>query len=326
MVTAWLAILAQILLVHSALGARPSPCGTVEGVVSELGPMAGNENGEALIRVLVDHAADGEPFTLRRVQRLDDKTMNKENVLTSFQRALAKGWIAPGSATHSFVLTESGKQAARDYRTQQLKPMRPNVEIAGRKSDEALQRALPELVQAGQLVADVGAAHGQRALVSARKGASVDAIEIHNPTLEIAKKNFAAEPSQISSRVKPVLSDFFNHAQLKEKSYDWIVFSPPRLNEKTAALQADWLRIIEDPGFKLLDRFLSESKPRLSKTGKILMAYGYEDGVEQGHVYFGGRQTLEAVAAKHGLSVTRLENHSFAEDEYGVYVLAPVEK
>ncbi len=169
-----------------------------------------------------------------------------------------------------------------------------NVQDAGIFSDEALRSYLCEIIRPGMDVADMGAAHGQRAVVSARLGARVDAIEIHRMTLLEAIERFKAQPAEIRGRIRAVLSDLFENSLLRGKKYDVIVFSPPRVNEKKPSLASDFRRIIEDHEFRLLGRFLDEAKLHLKGDGKIVLAYGIDDeiGDEDGHVFMGGMQTL----------------------------------
>ena len=174
-----------------------------------------------------------------------------------------------------------------------------DVESAGFISDKALREYLLDQVTPGMEVCDMGAARCKRAIISAYRGAEVDAVDIHQPTLQVAALRLSRTPKNIRSRVRLINSDLFSNPEIGNKRYDLIVFSPPRVNERAPSNNADSLRIIEDSGFRLIQRFLSEASLHLNDSGRLVIAYGDEDGMDSdGYVCSGEQQTLERFSSK----------------------------
>ncbi|MBI3999366.1 MAG: hypothetical protein HY351_02020, partial [Candidatus Omnitrophica bacterium] len=168
-------------------------------------------------------------------------------------------------------------------------------------------------------IANMGAARGKYAIALATWGAEVDAIEIHGPTLEEAKVRFSHLESQVQKRIRPILSDLF--AQVPgDRKYDLVTFYPPLFNERKPSPREDRRRILEDPGFKLVSRFLEQAPNYLKPGGKVILAYGYADEVEEdGHINRGGMETLVR-ESKGAWDVKRVRgNPAF---DYGIYELA----
>ncbi|MFC2162959.1 methyltransferase [Candidatus Altiarchaeota archaeon] len=174
-------------------------------------------------------------------------------------------------------------------------PLKPvDVERIGIYFDKGLIKVLGDEVRPGMQVADMGAAKGQRALLLAGKGAFVDSIEIDADSLKVAGERVSEAPKDMAARITLVESDLFNNPSLKGKRYDIISFNPPLMNDRPLPADGDYIRIAYDIDFKLLQRFLAESRDRLKPDGRIIMGYGYDDLVDKtGHIERGGIQTLK---------------------------------
>ncbi|MDD5585196.1 MAG: hypothetical protein PHV55_09110, partial [Candidatus Omnitrophica bacterium] len=236
-------------------------------------------------------------ITLWRKYKIEE--LSYPTVKCLLKQALKLGWVnkilvSDRTGDELYVIAQEGLKAVAHYLTLHQKI---NVEIAGAEADGALRDYLPTIIEPGMVVADMGAARGKRAVVCANSGAFVDAIEIHQETLQEAIAYFAQQSPEISQRITAVLSDLFSHPRVSDKKYDVIVFAPPRINEEIVGASADWMRIIIDPQFSLLSRFLDQAQKHLKRRGAVVLAYGDQDDLDpDGSVYMGGRQTLERVA------------------------------
>lgn len=201
------------------------------------------------------------------------------------------------------------------------------LEVAeiGKAGDALLREYLQEIVTPGLRVCDMGCARGQRAIISAARGASVDAAEIHGPTLETARQQISQAQQELGQtlNIQLIQSDLFEN--LAGKKYDLITFFPPLVNEKRPASLADpdFLRIIEDPGFSLVREFLRQAREHLSPQGKVVLGYGLHDETEEGdsHVYRGGQETLQMIAHELGWQVKLVKQQR--EENFAVYELRP---
>lgn len=111
-------------------------------------------------------------------------------------------------------------------------------------------------------VLDMGTGSGILAIVSARRGAIVDAVDIHSDAIQCAKANI--EALGLALHIRLLQGDLFQ--PLKNETYDIIVSNPPFFRDSIPYLnEFAW----GSPNF--FERFFHESTHHLKPTGSILM-------------------------------------------------------
>jgi release factor glutamine methyltransferase len=121
-------------------------------------------------------------------------------------------------------------------------------------------------VRRGERVLDMGTGSGVNAVLAARQGASVIAVDINPRALEAAAAN--AERNGAADQVEVRFSDVFSEV---EGTFDVIVFDPP----------FRWFRprdLVEtamtDEGYQAMTRFFCQARQHLSPDGRMLIFFG----------------------------------------------------
>lgn len=117
-----------------------------------------------------------------------------------------------------------------------------------------------------QRVLDMGTGSGVSALLAARAGSDVVAVDINPEAVECARAN--AEANGVSDRIRFVEGDLFEGV---EGRFDLIIFDPPfRWFEPRDLLE----RSHADADYRTLTSFMQKAPHRLRENGRIIMNFG----------------------------------------------------
>ena len=131
-------------------------------------------------------------------------------------------------------------------------------------ASHVLGEAVVSEIGPGERVLDMGCGSGINAILAARSGARVVAVDVNPNALEAAARN--AERNGVSVDVRE--SDLFQ--AVRGELFDVIVFDPPyRWFRPRDALEA----AISDEGYATMTRFFGEVRPYLVDGGRILIGF-----------------------------------------------------
>lgn len=164
--------------------------------------------------------------------------------------------------------------------------------------------ALLEEVRAGERVLDMGTGCGINAILAARAGADVLAVDINPEAVRAALDN--ARDLGVADRVEVRLSDVFDAVdEVKDGPFDLIVFDPPfRWFEPRDLLEMG----TADPGYRALTRFVRDVRRYLSEDGRLLMFFGTSGDIE----YF------QRLLAEARFNVEVIQRRDLVTDEWEV--------
>lgn len=115
-------------------------------------------------------------------------------------------------------------------------------------------------------------------LAHAFKQARVDAVDLSNAALSVARRNVAAY--RLTRRISLRRSDLFN--AMPKRTYDLIISNPPYVNAETMRkLPREYLReprmslAAGDDGLLLVRRILAHARRHLSKRGTLVCEIGH---------------------------------------------------
>ncbi len=141
----------------------------------------------------------------------------------------------------------------------------PHVQVIESTSDVLGQVVLDE-VQAGERVLDMGTGSGVNAILAAKRGARVTAVDVNPHAVEAARAN--AERNGVADRVSIRESDLFAEV---EGRFDLVVFDPPFRWMKPR----DWAEAsITDEDYRSLTAFFAHVRAHLTEDGRILVFFG----------------------------------------------------
>ena len=147
-------------------------------------------------------------------------------------------------------------------------------------SSELMIDALNHIgISPDKMVLDMGTGSGILAIISAKKGARVVAIDINREAAKCAKMN--AKNHDVD--VEVICSDLFSCLK-EQRIFDLIIFNIPYLNIKP---RDTFDLSICDYRKETLKRFLDESHKYLKDDGKILMAYSSVSDINETERMFG---------------------------------------
>jgi len=127
-------------------------------------------------------------------------------------------------------------------------------------------QAVASEVGPGLRVLDMGTGSGVSALLAARAGSEVVAVDVNPEAVECARAN--AERNGLAAQITFVHGDLF---QGVEGDFDLIIFDPPfRWFEPRDLLE----RSHADAEYRTLTRFMAEAPGRLRSGGRIVMNFG----------------------------------------------------
>lgn len=161
---------------------------------------------------------------------------------------------------------------------------------------QLLGRAVSDLVRSGDRVLDMGTGSGVNAILAARQGATVLAVDI-NPAA-VAAAAYNVERSGVADRVDVRSGDLFDGVHGR---FDVVVYDPPfRWFPPADMLE----RAFTDTGYESLGRFFTEVGGHLAPVGQVLMFFGTTGDIEHFH----------HLAAAHALGVEVLDSAEFTKD------------
>ncbi|MFB7513074.1 HemK2/MTQ2 family protein methyltransferase [Streptomyces sp. NPDC056144] len=127
-------------------------------------------------------------------------------------------------------------------------------------------------VQPGDKVLDMGTGSGSLALIAAKKGADVLAVDLNPYAVAAVRTN--AQLNGVADRVEARESDVFDAV---EGRFDLIIFNPP-FQWFAAADYADVAGT--DAGYQALTRFFREARAHLTENGRMIMFFSTMGDVE----------------------------------------------
>jgi release factor glutamine methyltransferase len=120
-------------------------------------------------------------------------------------------------------------------------------------------------VRDDDVVLDMGTGSGVNAILAARKGARVVAVDVSTVALDAARSN--AERNGVADLVEIRRSDLFDAVH---EAFDLIVFDPPyRWFRPRDALEA----AMTDENYAALTRFFREARDHLAPNGRMFVAF-----------------------------------------------------
>lgn len=127
---------------------------------------------------------------------------------------------------------------------------------------------LSKLVNPGDKFLEIGTGVGATAVIMARNGAEVTVTDINPDAVKNAQLN--AEANGVDVTV--LESDIFDGLDPKEK-FDFIYWALPFGYRDEAEELTTLQQAIFDPGYKLHQRYISESASHLAPDGKLLVGF-----------------------------------------------------
>lgn len=159
-----------------------------------------------------------------------------------------------------------------------------------------LGRAVLADVCDGDRVLDMGTGSGVNAVLAARRGARVTALDVNPDAIAAAADN--AERCGVADRIDVRVGDLFDGVTGR---FDVVVFDPPfRWFPPADMLE----RAITDDGYRTLERFLARVGDHLSTGGRVLTFFGTTGDIDHFH----------ALAQRHRLGVEVLDTCELARD------------
>jgi release factor glutamine methyltransferase len=137
---------------------------------------------------------------------------------------------------------------------------------------DPFHKAVEAEVRAGERVLDMGTGSGVSALLAARKGAEVVAVDVNPTAVVCARQN--AERNAVATRITFRVGDIFDGV---EGNFDLIVFDPPfRWFKPRDLLEMG----TADENYQGLTRFMAQAKSRLRPGGRILLNFGSSGDID----------------------------------------------
>jgi release factor glutamine methyltransferase len=137
---------------------------------------------------------------------------------------------------------------------------------------DPFHQAVEAEVEAGERVLDMGTGSGVSAILAARAGAEVVAVDVNPKAVECARDN--AERNGVAGRITFLVADIFDGV---EGDFDLIVFDPPfRWYKPRDLLEMG----TADENYRGLTRFMAQAEDRLRPGGRILLNFGTSGDID----------------------------------------------
>lgn len=137
---------------------------------------------------------------------------------------------------------------------------------------DPFHQAVENEVRPGERMLDMGTGSGVSAILAARTGAEVVAVDVNPNAVECARQNAAR--NGVSDRIKFHVADIFDGV---DGTFDLIVFDPPfRWFKPRDLLEMG----TADENYRGLTRFMAEAKDRLRPGGRILLNFGTSGDID----------------------------------------------
>jgi release factor glutamine methyltransferase len=140
----------------------------------------------------------------------------------------------------------------------EVMPITPISHLLG---EQVVSEARP-----GERVLDMGTGSGVNAILAARQGAEVLAVDVSPRALDAAQAN--ADQNGVDDRVEVRRSDVFSDV---DGTFDLIVFDPPFRWFKPRSLMES---VMADEGYQAMTRFFREAREYLKDSGRMLIFFG----------------------------------------------------
>jgi release factor glutamine methyltransferase len=140
----------------------------------------------------------------------------------------------------------------------QVMPITPMSHLLG----EAVLRE----ARAGERILDMGTGSGVNAILAAKRGAEVLAVDVSPAAVDAARAN--VERNGLGDMVDVRHSDVFSDV---DGSFDLIVFDPPFRWFKPRSVTES---VMADEGYQALARFFGEARSHLTPDGWMLIFFG----------------------------------------------------
>jgi release factor glutamine methyltransferase len=127
-------------------------------------------------------------------------------------------------------------------------------------------------VHAGDIVLDMGTGSGVNAILAAKRGARVVAVDINPHALEAARDN--ARRNNVAGLVEVRYSDVFSAV---EEQFDLIIFDPPY---RWFAPRDLFEAAMTDENYGAMRRFFHEARGHLAKAGRMLISFGTSGDID----------------------------------------------
>jgi release factor glutamine methyltransferase len=181
--------------------------------------------------------------------------------MSSERAALIRRWHEEShDALRAMLPADIMFMGLRLHITENVMPLDDSTE--GDPYHQAVERE----ARPGRRVLDMGTGSGVSALLAARAGADVIAVDINPEAVACARAN--AEANDLAERITFLHGDLF---QSVEGGFDLIIFDPPfRWFEPRDLLE----RSHTDANYRTLTAFMTEAPDRLRADGRIIMNFG----------------------------------------------------
>ncbi|HSE10597.1 MAG TPA: methyltransferase [Nocardioidaceae bacterium] len=141
----------------------------------------------------------------------------------------------------------------------------PHVQVIESTSD-VLGSVVAGEARPGERVLDMGTGSGVNAILAAKRGADVVAVDINPYAVEAARAN--AERNGVADKVAIARSDLFDEV---EGRFDLVIFDPPFRWMKPR----DWAEAsITDEDYRALTAFFAHVREHLAEGGRVLVYFG----------------------------------------------------
>ncbi len=130
---------------------------------------------------------------------------------------------------------------------------------------------LEKNLRKGMKVLDIGTGTGFLAILAAKRGCDVTAVDIDDEAFRIAKENVKKN----DVFVKVLKSNLLDSVRGK---FDLIVFNAPYLPEKWSKESASWAA---GEGLQIIERTIIQAKRSLAPGGKILVCVSTATGIDR---------------------------------------------
>lgn len=158
-----------------------------------------------------------------------------------------------------------------------------------REDSLILAKLLEGMQLAGKSVLEVGGGCGLLAIIAAKKGADVTAVDINPDAVEATKANAESNAAELTA----LESDLFSSV---EGEFDLIVFNPPYLPVEEG--ETDFTYAGGKTGREVIGKFIEQAKSYLKPGGTIMMVISSMTGEKEVAELFEKQSMIVSVVAR----------------------------
>lgn len=170
---------------------------------------------------------------------------------------------------------------------------------------EFYTRTLLEKIEPGTRLLEIGPGTGITTVLTAKKGAEVTAVDINPLAVENTLEN--ARRLGVQDKIRVFEGDLYNPIPSGEK-FNIIYWNVPFGFADPDAELSTIEKAVFDPGYKALQRFISEAKEHLAEGGKIYIGFSSTLGDPAG---------IQKFAAENGFEVGLAKSYDYEESRGG---------